>query len=186
MKRIKAFFYNNQWNYIVAILVCFIIILLSLEEKTLGILITEISILIYFFVNIVVNQVKSKNLNYFQYGYILFCKKLVWINQHVKKKRDMNKCPQKEFVRDLGTMLKEIPEGTICYCCTHELIKKHILVKYPEAEITEAYKKDLKRLKRKMKNNKCKKCTVKECTLLKSDKTQFYSIRFVKKNTDHQ
>lgn len=98
----------------------------------------------------------------------------------------MNKCPQKEFVRELSIMLKEIPEGTLCYCCTHELIKEHIIKKYPEAIVSEAYIKDLKWLKRKLKTKKCKQCTAEKCTLLISDKTQFYSIKFLKCNANHQ
>lgn len=179
MKRIKAFFYNNQVNYIIAIFVCFAILPLK-EKNPLTILLILISVLIYYIANMIMNRKRSKNLKYLHYGYILFCKKYVWINQNVIKKRDMNKCPQREFVRELGVILKEIPEGTICYCCTHEMIKNHIIKKYPDAEVTEAYTKDLKRLKKKMKTKKCKQCKVENCSLLKSDITQFYSIRFVK------
>lgn len=186
MKRIKAFFYNIQWNYILAILIFFLLVLLFEEERRLSVLIVAFSILLYFLVNVVVNQRKNKKMYYLQYGYILFYKKALWINQQVKKKRDMNKCPKKEFVKELVVMLKEIPEGTTCYCCTHELIKKHILKKYPDVELTEAYKKDLKKLKRKLKTKRCEQCTSTKCTLFQREKTQFYSIKFVKSNINQQ
>lgn len=179
MKRIKAFFYNNPINYIIALVLLIICAVgdLFIEKnfKTLGLIIC-----LYFFINVVVNIIRSRNLKYFRYGYPLFYKKIVWINQHVSIFRDKNKCPKDEFKREMISHLNGIPVGTTCYCCTHELIKKHILKKYPQAEVSKTYIKDLRKLKKKMETKKCRSCSNKDCTIFKNEKTQFYSIKFIK------
>lgn len=181
MERIKAFFYNNQFNYIIVVALIVVDLICCLFVNDKEILLISVFIALYFFINLFFNKIRSHNSKYFRYGYPLFYKKVVWINQRMHLKKDQNECPKFEFIKDMKTMIKDIPEETTCYCCTHELIKKHIVKKYPDAEVTEAYIKDIKKLKKKMRVKKCQQCSNRNCNLLTSDKTQFYSIKFVKK-----
>lgn len=189
MKRIKAIFYNSQVNYIImvifAIACLMYIILINDQEKILHIII--IIMILYVFLNFVISIKRNHNLKYLKLNYPLFYKKRVWINQksHISKKRDMNKCPQMEFAKELNTILKKINTGTICYCCTHEDIKKHIYKKKEKNEISfvtdeEAFRYDLIKLKKKIKIDKCDTCNSKTCTLFESNNEQLYSIKFIK------
>lgn len=190
MKKIKIFFYKNPINYvfmIIFIIVCLMCIkLINDQEKIFGILIIIIGA--YGILNYFVNIKRNNKLQYLRLNYpFVFSKKIVWINQnsHISKKRDMNKCPQMEFAKELNTILKKINTGTICYCCTHEDIKKHIYKKKEKNEISfvtdeEAFRYDLIKKKKKIKTDKCDTCNSKTCTLFESNYTQFYSIKFIK------
>lgn len=187
MRRIKAFLYNNQIDLVISIFGSIILILLSLIRHQIIIDILFCVLMIYGVATIILNFIKSKNLKYLQYGCPLLYKKAVWINQRINPKGNSRKCPQKEFVKELNIIFKEIPDGTTCYCCTHELIKKHILKKFPSAEVSKAYTKNLKRIKKKIMVRQCKRCQAKKCSVLKNSNTQFYAVKFVvNKNADCQ
>lgn len=94
MKRIKAFFYGNPWNYIMLIPISIVVLLLS-----------KINLQILFIIMVIV-----------------------------------------------------------IYVCVNQVVD---------------YKKN-----KKLKKDCCKNCTKKGCTLLQSEKTQFYSIKFVKCNRE--
>lgn len=162
--RVIAFFYNNQTNYIIAtilILICAILI-----KKNNNLWLIQFIPCLYVLWNFFLNKKRNEQYNYFNCNYFLFSKKRVWINQKV-------------FTKELHDIYNHIPKGTICYCCTHEIIKKHIIRKFRNSEVTLATKKNLIKLKKKLKTNKCSTCSL-DCSLLKSDITQFYSIKFVK------
>lgn len=183
-RRIKAVFYNNVID-INLLCVCVIIIelvALLLNCPCLVAIVGTISLIyvvIYLISNYVFNKTFGK-LKCLKYSKSLLVKNVVWINQRFRiVMDDYNKCPQKEFVRELGILLKIIPKGTVCYCCTHEKIKKQIIRRFPEAECTLVYKKDLLGLKKKVKCKKCKQCANQKCSLNKKDKTLFYAIKWV-------
>ncbi len=179
--RIKSIFYNNCPDlmlFLIVLSVLAIAVFVSLGNW--GILLEFLCIAILFFVWLYKGNKANENLSYFKCSYSLLAPNCVWINQKIRMNRNQDKCPQLEFVKELDVILKVIPEGTICYCCTHDLIKEHILKRYPDARTTEMYEKDLLRLKKKMKTMRCNQCKAKKCTLLKHEKTQFYAISFIK------
>ena len=81
----------------------------------------------------------------------------------------------------MKNLLTNIPNGTECYCCTHEKIKELIEKQYPNAQITKVYKKDIQRLKKKIKTGRCEKCKkLNDCTINDKEQAQFYAIKFIK------
>lgn len=140
--------------------------------------------ILYAIICFIKNLLNNKGLKCIRIDYALFSKRIAWINQ--KKSRNMTGCPQYEFCIELCELLKEIPKGTTCYCCTHELIKEKLQKMekrgiISKVDVTEAYKKDLINLKKVLKTGKCNKCKkAAKCSLFKNEITQFYSIKFVK------
>lgn len=179
MKRIKGVLYNNVPETLIAIGILLISILFF-DKNIIGTYLVLVALLLLIF-NFLWNEKINKSLSYFKCRRSFFIPNCIWINQKTFIKNN-GKCPQKEFVKDLKSILSSIPNGTICYCCTHELIKEHI-EKHKHIKnvmYTYCYTKDLKKLKKRLKTNACNKCFTKKCSLLKKDKTHFYSVKFVK------
>jgi len=183
MKRIKAFCYNctPEMGLILIISIIYFPFIFIIEDIT----VTTFLCVFYFIVAALYilylawNAKKKRNGNYLSCNYSIIKPNCIWINQNIKRKRDKECCPQKEFARELLDLKNNIPQETICYCCTHELIKNHIVKTFENVEVTAAYKKDLRKLKKKLVTKKCKNCTIK-CSLLEKDITQFYAIKFIK------
>lgn len=112
----------------------------------------------------------------------IFLKNKIWIVQSVHRIEECkNLCPQFEFAKEMKNLLTNIPNGTECYCCTHEKIKELIEKQYPNAQITKVYKKDIQRLKKKIKTGRCEKCKkLNDCTINDKEQAQFYAIKFIK------
>lgn len=109
----------------------------------------------------------------------LFCKQKVWIVQKTFISRHNDDCPQYKLAKEMAGLLNNIPDGTVCYCCTHEVIKEHIVKKYPNSEITPIYKKNISRLKKAIKTNCCKHCIKRNCSIFKNERAQFYAIKII-------
>ena len=92
-----------------------------------------------------------------------------------KDKKDLNR--QWAFMDEMKKILRKIPKGYTVYCTTHQDIVDVILNKYPDAEVTKAYKKDLNGLKKKLlskeEREQLRKSKIK-------DIQQFYAVKFVK------
>lgn len=174
----KKFLYNMTPELVIIWVIVLLCIPLIIICKEAGIL--YCIILICFLGHVCWNFVINRDRSYLSCNHSIFSKNSIWINQKSFTSGNKDECPQYEFVKEMISMLKEIPDGTTCYCCTHELIKNHIIRFYHNAEVTPVYKKDLKRLKKKLKTKKCDICKSEKCTLLVKDKTQFYAIKFIK------
>lgn len=192
MKRVKGFIHNVTTEVVVLIcilvifiacIVCWMLINPDSSWFAFAIVVlyygTNLFLLITI-VSIIRNLVLNRNRYYLDCNRSFFRPKHIWINQCVKIWRPKDKCPQKVFVREMLQILEDLPEGTVCYCCTHEDIVKHIKERFPEAKCTEAYKKDLKKLKKKLKSANCKSCNRETCSLMQSKETQFYSVEFIR------
>ena len=180
--RLKAFFYNNQTDYLIVTLGCLIALIFEMIYERYAFLLEIIIFILvsYYIINHILNCKQNKGFTYLFCGHIPFAKKYVWINQKVRNERKLDKCPQRVFVKELEMLYKMIPEGTIVFCCTHQAIVDKIKERFPEAEIEKAYEKNLKWLKKKIRNRKCKSCNLKKCSSLRSEKTQFYSVKFIR------
>ncbi len=183
MKRILSIFYNNIPE---AILICFLsipIILLAILEwvnksQYLKFIILVLCICTYilgFFYER--RKLKSTTLNYFALSRSHIFSKYIWVNQKISKNRDQDKCPQKEFMRELYNLKKILPNDKICMCRTHNQIAEIIRSEFTILKDFEAYQDDLKKLKKKLRNKKCKKCND-DCSIMKSDQTVFYAMKF--------
>lgn len=184
MIKIKRIFYNWCIDNILYYILCLVLVVCSFycfNEKmyiVLALILCNVfvcGLLLYFVLR---DKAINRNRNYLSCTYSIVRLKYVWINQKIAKNRDMNKCQQKEFVREMKDILKSLPKGTLCYCCTHELIVEHIKKNCQLEKCDELYEKDLKKLKEKLEAGKCKSCNNKSCTLKKSEVTQFYAIKF--------
>ena len=181
-RRIKAVFYND---IIDMLFLCAgsIVAILALVLKNFCLMAVMLIVILLYLVFYIRYNCKFNNsvgkLSCLKLSKSLIIKNSVWINQrNIIVRGNDNKCPQKEFVRELSIVLNSIPKGTVCYCCTHEKIKKQIVKKFPNAKCTVVYKKDLLKLKRRIKSKKCKLCTNQNCTLKKNDMTFFYAIKY--------
>lgn len=181
---IKMIFYNNQWNYlamaVVAAATIFVNIMKFIDNMVaLGI---YIFLMLYYMANRSMTKVRNKDLYYFNINYSLLYKKRVWINQKVKRGRDLNICPQTAFKEELKRISEKLPEGTICYCYTQSYVVKQICECFTQVEKTPIYKKEINHLVKQIKNLKCNLCT-ENCILKnngkKSRKKQFYAVKFV-------
>lgn len=192
MKRINGFIHNCITEVVVLICICVILIACTVCQMLInpdsswfalvvvGLFWGTIFFLLITIVSVARNLVLNRKHYYLDCNRSFFRHKYVWINQCFKLWRPKDKCPQKEFVREMLQILKDLPEGTVCYCCTHEDIVKQIKKKFPDAKCTEAYKKDLKKLKKYLKSLNCKSCKSKTCSLMQSKNTQFYSVEFIR------
>lgn len=109
----------------------------------------------------------------------LLVKNKVWIAQKcVINTKKVNGCPQYQFVKEMTKFLSQIPSGTECFCCTHDIIVKQIDKRYKNAQIVPAYTKDLRSLKKKLKTAQCNNCNSSKCSINRSEKAQFYTVKF--------
>lgn len=181
MKIVKSFYFNNSPDTSVIFIYEIIGIIFGMYKYSNGLVIFTIASTLALITGYMLcNSILNKEYYYLRCNRSFIRPKCIWINQCVKKQRDINRCPQKEFVREMNSIVEMLPEGITCYCCTHELIMNHIVKIFPDAECTEVYEKDLKKLKRKLRTSKCKNCKSKKCTLNKRDMTKFYAIKFVR------
>lgn len=183
MSIIKRFVKRITYNISIDVrlmLFCGVVIMayFALEENAPATVFTYGVLVILILLFRIRSKIKHKNIHYFCCYHSIIKPRHVWINQSVSRRRNKSKCPQKEFVRDMIKICKSLPKGTECYCCTHELIVKHIKRKFPNAECTPVYRKDLKRLKKKIKSVQSEKCSDENCPLTKSEVEQFYAVKF--------
>ena len=191
MKRLKGIIYNFTTEIIVfacIIMIWLIFIFYGLMfnpnslwiTMIIGVLFCSIILLLLIvIVNLIISVVLNRKRYYLICTRSFFRPRHVWINQFVRVWRSKDKCPQKEFVREMLQIINDLPKGTVCYCCTHEDIVKHIKKKFPDAKCTEAYRKNLKKLKKRLKSKQCESCKRKNCPLMESKDTQFYSVKFI-------
>lgn len=183
MSIIKRFVKRITYNISIDVrfmLFCGVVIMayFALEENAPATFFTYGVLVILILLFHIRSKIKHKKIYYFRCYHSIIRPNRVWINQSVSRRRNKSKCPQKEFVRDMIKICNSLTKGTECYCCTHELIAKHIKRKFPNAECTPVYKKDLKRLKKKIKSVQCEKCSDEDCTLSKSEVVLFYAMKF--------
>jgi hypothetical protein len=183
MKRIKSFLYNNQTDYIVALVVIVVIGALYYITSIQMVGYMIVFPFIYTICNLIINKKNNRKYRFFNCNYFLFSKKKVWINQKVKIRKKLDKCPKGEFVKEMTNLLNQIPKDTVCYCYTHDLIKNQIQKKCSIVDIELGTEKNLINLKRKLKVTECDSCpNIEECSLFKDEQTQFYSIKFYRDN----
>lgn len=176
----KRWIYNATPELVIILIVtlsCFPLVFVIEDEWIVGILFCSLICLLG---HSLWNAVLNRGKKYLSCNHSILSPNSIWINQNSFIFRIADKCPQYEFAKEMRNILNEIPSGTVCYCCTHESIKKQILKRFPNAEVTRIYEKNLKRLKKKIKSSRCKRCKSSTCTLLKNENTQFYAIRFKK------
>jgi hypothetical protein len=180
MMRIKGFLYNNVPESSIAILAILIAIIF---HGNIIAIVLFLSVGILFFINLLRNIIGNGSWFYFKCSKSYVFRKCMWINQRVKWNRDKTECPQKKFVVEMLKIIDSIPRGTKCYCYTHEIIKDHIIKskKIHNVEYVYSYSKNIKRLKKQLRNECCKKCLSINCNLLTNEKTQFYAVSFIKK-----
>ncbi len=178
--RIKSLFFRDAWD---------LYILVSLA--ILGLLVGEVGsyrhasifiigiVVLYLLVYVLYNYVPNMGQHFLALRKSLIFRNRVWIAQKMFiNSEKVHSCPQKVFVQEMLDFLKKIPEGTTCYCCTHTIIVNHILRKYPNAEYFPVYTKNLKSLKKALKNSQCDHCKSQKCTLLDDEEGLFYAIKF--------
>lgn len=106
--------------------------------------------------------------------------KCVWICQKSFILHNDSKCPQKEFVRELMDIQKELKGTSVgtAYMITHTLIKDHILKTFSNVYVREAYYGKVGQRRYDLRNKNCDTCKVKSCsTKQKKDKDTFFCIR---------
>ena len=191
MKRLKGIIHNLTTEIIVLACIIMILLVFKVYEMmfkpnslwiTMAMAVLYCSIILLLLI-VIVNIIRSLVLDRKRYYLIcnrsFFRPRHVWINQFVRFWRPKDKCPREAFDREMIQITNNLPEGTVCYCCTHEDIVKHIKKRFPDAKCTEAYRKDLKKLKKKLKSKRCESCGIKNCPLMESKDTQFYSVKFI-------
>lgn len=187
--RIKGFVYNTCVD-LLCICLYAICVFMAVESmlfknmnekvKIITSLILALSILILLFGYTTCMDKKNKPLKFFKCYCSFLFKNRVWINMCIKREKNKDKRNsnrQWAFMKEMNKILCNIPDGYIVYCTTHEKIVEQILKKYPDAEITEAYKKDISRYEKKLLSKDEKKKLKKN---KKKKITQFYAVKFTK------
>lgn len=124
------------------------------------------------------NAKLNKDKIFFWCKHSILNKNKVWIVQKMIVLNKNDSCPRFDIANEMLHLLDDLPSKTTCYCCTHEVIKKHIEKNFSDVEITPVYKKNIKNLKKMTKSKRCKSCSYKKnCSISKDEKTQFYAIK---------
>ena len=174
---IKRIFYRDTTEMI--ILVCLALICAPLTlfvSYPIGII--YIFVLIAMILLDIWNAKINKDKIFFWCKHSILNKKKVWIVQKMIIINKNNSCPRRDIAKEMLHLLDNLPSETTCYCCTHEVIKKHIEKIFSDVETTPIYRKNIKNLKKMIKSKKCKSCSNKKnCPISKGEKTQFYAIK---------
>lgn len=178
VKRLIGFIYNNipeNILYVVSLLI------FTFYHKYNFVIILYLLSSLLFFCSLYKNIKGNEGFSYFSCNRSIFLRNHIWINQKVRKNRDIALCPKRDFVKEMVNVFNSIPTGTVCYCFTHELIKDHI-ISFIGSQVKSkyCYSKNLKRIKKQLRNDRCKKCLSKTCNLLVDEKTKFYAMKFIK------
>lgn len=178
---IKKYLYRDTIDMYVMLLATLISLIFGFAEKKEIASTIMLIVLLYLFFYEIWNHQLNKNNVFLCCRRSLLVKNKVWIAQksiiNVKK---VNGCPQYQFAKEMAKLLSRIPAETECLCCTHDVIVKQIEKRYKNAQITLAYTKDLKFLKKKLKAAKCDNCSESlACSINRSEKAQFYTAKFI-------
>lgn len=183
MKKIKGVYYGtNKDLRCILLLSVFAIVfrLVNIVELSVWSMFCAACLYVNYKHNIKKIQV-NKDLSYLLCTKSLLHPKSIWVNQKVKKDRDQDKCPREEFKRELEIVLDSISEETI-YCCTHtaviNIIKRHEI---KLDRVSECHTSDLLKIKKKIRNDRCKKCEKRgNCEIFRSEITKYYNVKFKK------
>ena len=124
------------------------------------------------------NILLNRKRKYLACNHSLIKRNCIWINQKLFPVKDADICPRHGFMNELENLLKSIPKGTICFCCTHNSITDQIMNKFPDVNMTPIYRKNLKKLKKSLISKKCKQCNKQKCPIYEDEIKQFYAVKF--------
>ena len=178
---IKKYLYRDTIDMYVMLLASVIGLILGYAEKKEIASTIMLIVLLYLIAYEIYNHQLNKNNIFFCCKRSLLVKNKIWIAQRFTiDTKKVNGCPKRQLVKEMTTLLSQVPSGTECFCCTHDIIVKQIEKRYKNAQIAPAYTKDLKFLKKKIKTAKCDNCSARSmCSMNRSEKTQFYTAKFI-------